>query len=79
MARMANEFARFAKLPEPNFEKIALIPFLEQTIQLFDQNQGLIAFHPDQKNLWIMADKDMLSQVINNLLLNAKQAFINTP
>jgi two-component system nitrogen regulation sensor histidine kinase NtrY len=74
MARMANEFARFAKLPEPNFEKIALIPFLEQTIQLFDQNQGLIAFHPNPKNLWIMADKDMLSQVINNLLLNAKQA-----
>lgn len=74
LARMANEFARFAKLPEPNFEKIELGAFITQTIALFDEDQTMIYFQEHGSALWINADKDMLSQVFHNLLLNARQA-----
>jgi signal transduction histidine kinase len=74
LARMANEFARFAKLPEPNFEKIELGTFISQTIALLDEDQTMIHFQVPGSTLWINADKDMLSQVFHNLLLNARQA-----
>jgi signal transduction histidine kinase len=74
LARMANEFARFAKLPEPNFEKIELGAFITQNIALFDEDQTMIRFQEHGSVLWVNADKDMLSQVFHNLLLNARQA-----
>ena len=74
LARMANEFARFAKLPEPQFEKIELGAFIAQTIALFDEDQTMIHFQEHGSELCINADKDMLSQVFHNLLLNARQA-----
>lgn len=77
LARMANEFARFAKLSEPQFEAIELNAFIEQTLYLFDEEQPSIQFETTGKPTWIRADKDMLSQVFNNLLLNAKQATNN--
>jgi nitrogen fixation/metabolism regulation signal transduction histidine kinase len=79
LARMANEFARFAKLPEPNFEKIELGAFITQTIALFDEDQTMINYQENGTKLWINADKDMLSQVFHNLLLNARQATDLTP
>ncbi|MFM8963578.1 MAG: sensor histidine kinase, partial [Sphingomonadales bacterium] len=78
LARMANEFARFAKLSEPQFEAIELNAFIEQTLYLFDEEQPSIQFETTGKPTWIRADKDMLSQVFNNLLLNAKQATNNS-
>jgi nitrogen fixation/metabolism regulation signal transduction histidine kinase len=74
LARMANEFARFAKLPEPRLEKLELNSFIAQTITHFDKERSLILFDMLQKEVWIMADKDMLNQVFHNLLLNAQQA-----
>jgi signal transduction histidine kinase len=74
LARMANEFARFAKLPEPQFERIELNSFIAQTVVLFDKENELIAFERSEDNFWILADKDMLHQVFHNLLLNAQQA-----
>jgi nitrogen fixation/metabolism regulation signal transduction histidine kinase len=79
LARMANEFARFAKLPEPNFERLELNGFLDQATTLFDEDQTKIHFQPNNTLLWVSADKDMLNQVFHNLLLNAKQATDNTP
>ena len=78
LARMANEFARFAKLPEPNFERLELNGFLDQATTLFDEDQTKIHYQPNNTLLWVSADKDMLNQVFHNLLLNAKQATDNT-
>jgi nitrogen fixation/metabolism regulation signal transduction histidine kinase len=78
LARMANEFARFAKLPEPNFERLELNGFLDQATTLFDEDQTKIHYQPNNTLLWVSADKDMLNQVFHNLLLNAKQATVNT-
>jgi nitrogen fixation/metabolism regulation signal transduction histidine kinase len=74
LARMANEFARFAKLPEPLFEKIELQSFVKFAIKLFDEGLQHIHFEAATKPIWISADKDMLNQVFHNLLLNAQQA-----
>ena len=74
MARMANEFARFAKLPEPHFEKIELQSFAQQAIKLFNEELPYIHFEQTTQPIWIAADKDMLQQVFHNLLLNAQQA-----
>lgn len=79
LARMANEFARFAKLPEPNFAKLELNGFLGQATTLFDKDQTKIHFQPNSILIWVNADKDMLNQVFHNLLLNAKQATENIP
>jgi nitrogen fixation/metabolism regulation signal transduction histidine kinase len=79
LARMANEFAHFAKLPEPNFETLELNGFLDQATSLFDNDQTKIHFERNSMLLWVNADKDMLNQVFHNLLLNAKQATDNTP
>jgi len=74
LARMANEFARFAKLPEPLFEKIELQSFVRLAIKLFDEGFQHIHFEAATNPIWISADKDMLNQVFHNLLLNAQQA-----
>ncbi|MFM7007144.1 MAG: ATP-binding protein [Flavobacteriales bacterium] len=74
LARMANEFARFAKLPEPIFEHIELNVFIAQATNLFDETGELIQFQAAKNSVWVSADKDMLSQVFHNLLQNAKQA-----
>lgn len=81
LARMANEFARFAKLPEPHFEKIELQSFVHQAIKLFDEELQYFHFEQATQPIWIAADKDMLQQVFHNLLLNAQQATeqINNP
>jgi signal transduction histidine kinase len=78
---MANEFARFAKLPEPHFEKIELQSFAQQAIKLFNEELPYIHFEQTTQPIWIAADKDMLQQVFHNLLLNAQQATeqINNP
>jgi two-component system nitrogen regulation sensor histidine kinase NtrY len=78
LARMANEFARFAKLPDPQFEKLELHSLIEQSIAMFEKNEASIIFEKSQKEIWIMADKDMLHQVFHNLLLNAQQALVET-
>ena len=79
LARMANEFARFAKLPEPVFEAIELQAFIEQVLLLFDEDQNRIQLYTNTEPVWILADKDMFKQVFHNLLLNAKQATDSRP
>lgn len=79
LARMANEFARFAKLPEPVFEAIELHAFVEQVLLLFDEDQNRIQLYTNTEPVWILADKDMFKQVFHNLLLNAKQATDSRP
>ncbi|MEN9744148.1 MAG: hypothetical protein RLZZ65_1953 [Bacteroidota bacterium] len=78
LANMANEFAKFAKLPEPTFEKLALNSFLKQTLLLFKES-SLIHFESLSEEVFIFADKSMMVQVMNNLLTNAIHATQETP
>jgi nitrogen fixation/metabolism regulation signal transduction histidine kinase len=73
LAAMANEFAQFAKLPDPQFEPLDLKNLVQSIIPLFE-NKSMIQFESKGTDFTILADKKMLGQVLNNLINNALQA-----
>ena len=73
LATMANEFAQFAKLPEPVFESLDFVQLVKNSLALFENNSG-IHFQANTSTIMVRADKKMLGQALNNLLTNALQA-----
>ncbi len=73
LAAMANEFAQFAKLPEPQFEQIDFRQLIINTLPLFENNP-IIDFKFSGSKFAVLADKKMLGQILNNLITNALQA-----
>ncbi len=73
LAAMANEFAQFAKLPEPEFEPIDLKQLIINTLPLFENN-SVIDLKCTGSKFQVLADKKMLGQILNNLITNALQA-----
>jgi len=73
LAAMANEFAQFAKLPDPQFEPLDLKNLVQSIIPLFE-NKSVILFESKGTDFTVLADKKMLGQVLNNLINNALQA-----
>jgi signal transduction histidine kinase len=73
LAAMANEFAQFAKLPEPQFEQIDFKQLIINTLPLFENNP-IIDFKFSGSEFAVLADKKMLGQILNNLITNALQA-----
>ncbi len=73
LAAMANEFAQFAKLPEPQFEQVDLKLLIINTLPLFE-NHTIIDFNYTDAVFTVLADKKMLGQILNNLITNALQA-----
>ena len=75
MAKIANEFSSFAKLPRPNEERIDLLPIIKGVIEVFkDDNRFQLALHSALDEVIVMADKDLMMRVFNNLIKNAIQA-----
>jgi two-component system nitrogen regulation sensor histidine kinase NtrY len=76
LSNIATEFSNFAKMPKANFEKINLQHILLNSISLFhDLEKIQLEFKSDiQGEAWILADKEQLLRVFNNLLKNAIQA-----
>ena len=63
-------------MPKPRNEQVNLVQKLENTINLFShtENVELSADLGDYKTLNILADKEQISRVFNNLIKNAIQA-----
>ncbi len=75
LTKIADEFSSFAKMPKANEEKINLIPIIETTIDLFNEENVLITFNTtNASEINIVADKDEISRVFNNLIKNSIQA-----
>ncbi|MEN8119746.1 MAG: ATP-binding protein [Bacteroidota bacterium] len=76
LSNIANEFSSFAKMPKPQNELVNLVEKLENTINLFshDENIELISNFKNNKVINIIADKEQISRVFNNLIKNAIQA-----
>jgi nitrogen fixation/metabolism regulation signal transduction histidine kinase len=75
LAKIANEFSNFAKLPKANEQQLDLVAFLESVILVFRQEEKVrISFECEVKEAFIMGDKDLLLRVFNNLITNAIQA-----
>lgn len=75
LTQIANEFSNFARMPKTEITCIELNQLIVDVIELFEKNanQILISFQP-QKEVFVMADKNELVRVFNNLLKNALQA-----
>jgi len=76
LSNIANEFSSFAKMPKPHNELVNLVQKLENTINLFSHtdNVELGADLGNYETLNILADKEQISRVFNNLIKNAIQA-----
>ncbi len=77
LAKIANEFSSFAKMPRPNETKLDLIPIIENVIVVFkEEEKCTIHFEYSVTECFVLVDKDMIIRVFNNLIKNAIQSII---
>lgn len=74
LTKIANEFSNFAKMPKANEEKINLVPIIETVIDLYQEEMKISFEDNSDGKATIIADKDQMSRVFNNLVKNAIQA-----
>ncbi|MDX1924745.1 MAG: ATP-binding protein [Rickettsiaceae bacterium] len=77
--KIITEFADFAKMPAPNFEKVNIVGLIRE---LVDSRQIIneaikYQFHSNVKNVEFVCDVTQMHQVIINLLKNAEEAMEN--
>lgn len=75
LTKIANEFSTFAKMPNPSEEKLDIIALINGVREVFNADRKTtITFNANQKEAFLLADKDQFVRVFNNLLKNAIQA-----
>jgi two-component system, NtrC family, nitrogen regulation sensor histidine kinase NtrY len=75
LTSIANEFSNFAKLPKPNEERMDLLPIIKGVIEMFRNEQDCeIELKTELKEVSVLADRDQMLRVFNNLIKNAAQA-----
>jgi nitrogen fixation/metabolism regulation signal transduction histidine kinase len=75
LSEIATEFSNFAKMPRPEIENVNVNDILKSAAELHKENeQAHIHVHSHAENSVVVADKNQLLSVFNNLLLNAMQA-----
>ena len=76
LSAIATEFSNFAQMPLPRTETVDLIDKINNSVQLFGQEEN-ISFNVKHKDLTqaiIIADKEQMLRVFNNLIKNSIQA-----
>ncbi len=75
LANIATEFSNFAKLPSGELERIDLAEIIHSTADLFAKEENVkINVNTHADHIHILADKEQMLRVFNNLLKNAIQA-----
>lgn len=75
LAKIANEFSNFAKMPKAQEVELDLIPLIEGVLVVFSQEVAIeLRLETSFDQCWIRADKDLMLRVFNNLIKNAIQA-----
>lgn len=75
LTKIANEFSNFAKMPKQQIEKLDLIAVIASVLEVFKQDTRLVfEFQHEIQHAIVLADKDQLIRVFNNLLTNAVQS-----
>jgi nitrogen fixation/metabolism regulation signal transduction histidine kinase len=83
LIRFVKEFRNLSHIPKPRLAEVAVKPLLEEMAMLHKKelaDHGIkicVSVTPD--NLFILADKTMIEQVLINLIKNAIQAFDDQP
>lgn len=74
LTRIANDFSSFAKMPNPNEVEIDLGSLIQGVVEVFGRSDIRIDVKVPDEPLLMLADKDMLVRIFNNLVKNAIQA-----
>jgi two-component system, NtrC family, nitrogen regulation sensor histidine kinase NtrY len=75
LTNIANEFSNFAKMPKPEYTRIALSSVLIPLVDLYNESEHVhINFEKSLDESEVNADKDQLLRVFSNLIKNAIQA-----
>lgn len=72
MSSIATSFSDFAKMPQKNVENINIVTVVKSAVDIFYQND--ISFNANKEEIFIEADKNQMTRVLNNLVKNAIQA-----
>jgi two-component system, NtrC family, nitrogen regulation sensor histidine kinase NtrY len=82
LIRFVKEFRNLTHIPKPKLNEIPVKPLLEELAMLHKKeladNRITITCSVEPENLFILADKTMIEQVLINLIKNAIQAFTET-
>jgi two-component system, NtrC family, nitrogen regulation sensor histidine kinase NtrY len=70
---IASSFSGFAKMPEPVIKKLELLSIVRRTIDLHTPT-GEINLKAPFKEIFVLADEQILSRTFSNIILNALQA-----
>jgi signal transduction histidine kinase len=73
LAQIADEFSNFAKMPEPRKKPIDFLPILNNAVNLYDELEN-ISLETTLREAIVLADKDQLIRVFNNIIKNGFQA-----
>lgn len=83
LIRFVKEFRSLTQVPQPRLSEIALQPLLEEMAMLHKKelsDRGItLSTHTEPAQLTALADKNMIEQVLINLIKNAMQAFEEQP
>lgn len=76
LSSIATEFSNFAKMPKASFEKINVEQVLKNTIDLFHNSSDIEITFQNKiiEKAFVLADKEQLLRVFNNLMKNAIQS-----
>lgn len=76
LAKIASDFSNFAKMPDTKLEEVMLLPVIEQSKSIFEDNPDVEIYVSNLTNreVVILGDKDQLVRSFNNLLKNAIEA-----
>lgn len=76
LSTIATEFSNFAKMPKANFEQIDLRETIANTADLFKNTENIEVVFENKTNEapFVLADKEQLIRVFNNLIRNAIQS-----
>ncbi len=76
IGRMVDEFADFARMPEPEKKKINISALVSDVVTLQQQAYPKISFDvkSDKSKIYAVCDSGQITQVLNNILQNAVDA-----
>lgn len=75
LSNIANEFSDFAKMPRPQTQELDILQIAQQSIEFFKPTtKSHFILQKKTENTSVLADKDQMIRVFNNLLKNAIQA-----
>jgi len=74
LRHIVDEFSRFARLPSPKLRKTDLRDSISQAASLHADGSTPVSVHLPDRPLEVFVDPDQITQVVHNLLQNARDA-----